>query len=138
MIKASKLSAKTSSSAAPKPDLRVGLHVSAAAQHAEALMPSEEDGFISKRTESGNSYGSLETYINTWNASDMAEVSSNPKPHPAGPSALARRLYEVGAAADRLGRAVHAADQTTKVKFQLFYFLTSAKHMPLPSPRDSG
>ena len=59
-------------------------------------MPGEEDGFISKQTESGGTYGSLEPYIDTWNNADMAEVSSNPQPHPAGPSATARRLFEAG------------------------------------------
>ena len=103
--------------------MTVGLHVSAAAQHAEVLMPSEDDGFISKRTESGNSYGSLEPYVNTWNASDMAEVSSNPKPHPAGPSATAQRLFEVGAVAERLSRNIHLANQTAKVTLHLLHFL---------------
>ena len=71
-----KPSARTSSAAAPNLDRTVGLHVSAAAQHAEVLMPSEEDGFISKWTESGNSYGSLEPYVDTWNASDMARLAA--------------------------------------------------------------
>ena len=117
-----KPSARASSAAAPNLDRTVGLHVSTAEQHAEVTMPSEEDGFISKRTESGNRCGSLEPYIDTWNASDMAEVSSNPKPHPAGPSALARRMYKVEAAAERLSRTVHAAHQTAKVKSPLIYF----------------
>ena len=117
-----KPSARTSSAAAPNLDRTVRLHVSTAAQHAEVVMPSEEDGFISKRTESGNSYGSLEPYINTWNASDMAKVSSTPKLHPAGPSALARRMYEVDAAAEHLSQTMHAAHQTAKVKSPLIYF----------------
>ena len=62
-----KASATTSSASAPNLDRTLGLHVSAAAQHAEVTMPLEEDGFISKRTASGNSYGSLEPYIDTWN-----------------------------------------------------------------------
>ena len=117
-----KPSARASSAAAPNLDRTVGLHVSTATQHAEVTMPSEEDGFISKRSESGNSYGSLEPYIDTWNASDMAEVSSNLKPNPARPSALARRMYEVDAAAEHLSRTMHPAHQTAKVKSQLFYF----------------
>ena len=103
------------------------------------MIPLEEDGFISKRTETGHSYGSLEPYIDTWNAGDMAEVSSNPRtgrPHQAGPSALAQRMHDVGAAAEYLSRTVHAADETAKV-LQLLTF-NSVKHIPLPSPRDSG
>ena len=130
-----KPSVRTSSAAAPSLDRTVRLHVSTAAQHAEVTMPSEEDGFISKRTESGNSYGSLEPYIDTWNASDMADVSSNPKPHPAGPSALAWRMYEVDAAAERLSRTVHAVNQTAKVKSQLFHFKLGKTYASPQSPR---
>ena len=117
-----KPTARTSSAAAPVLDRTVGLHFSVAAQRAKVVMPSKEDGFISKRTESGNSYGSLEPYHDTWNASDMAKVSSNPTPHPAGPSALAQQIYEVGAAAEHLSRAMHVADKTAKVKSQLCNF----------------
>ena len=66
------------------------------------MLPREEDGFISKRTESGNSYGSLEPFIDTWNNADMAEVSSNPsrgKPHPAGPSVMAQKMHTLGSIA---------------------------------------
>ena len=81
-------------------------------------MPSEEDGFISKRTESGNSYGSIGIYVEDWNAADMAEVSSNPRGHqlhPAGPSALAQRMHAVGSAAEYLLKTVDAADHIAKV-----------------------
>lgn len=129
-----KPSARRGSAAAPNLDRMVGLHVSTAAEHAEVMMPSEEDSFISKRTESGNSYGSLEPYFNTWNASDLAEVSSNPKPHPAGPSALARRMYEVDAAAVQLSRTVHAAHETAKVKIVTAQLLTRQNICPSPVP----
>ena len=109
-------SAATSSAAVPpNQDTTVSLHVSSAAQQAEVTLPKEEDGFLSKRTESGGSYGSLEPYIDTWNNADMAEVTSNRNPHPAGPSATAQRMYEVGVHAERLGRSIHAADQPAQV-----------------------
>ena len=79
------------------------------------MMLLDEDGFIPKWTESGHSYGSLEAYIDTWNAGDMAEVSFNPKLHPASPSALVQRMHEVGAAAEFLRRTVYAANETAKV-----------------------
>ena len=114
-----KASAATSSAAKRNLDRTVDLHLSAAAQQARITLPLEEDGFLSKRTESGGSYGSLEPYLDTWNNSDMAEVSSNPKPHPAGGSATAQRMYEVGAIAERLSRSIHVANETAKVRFIL-------------------
>ena len=120
LIIGSKASAATSSAAAPPNlDRTVGLHASVAAQQAEVRVPGEEDGFISKRTESGGTYGSLEPYIDTWNNADMAEVSSNPQPHPGGPSATARRLFEAGILADRLSRSLHVANATAKVRFYI-------------------
>jgi len=50
-------------------------------------------GFISSRTPSGGSWGSLEHYVIEWNAADMGEVSSE-NPHPAGPSRVAQKMYE--------------------------------------------
>ena len=84
----------------------------------------EEDGFVSHRTESGGSYGSLDPYVDTWNNADLAEISSNPKPHPAGPSAVAQRLLEVAMTANRLSQGIGLVDEAAKVTicFGLFYF----------------
>jgi hypothetical protein len=116
--------APSSAAAPPNQGKTVSLHVSACAQQAEVVMPREEDGFISRRTESGGSYGSLEPYVDTWNNADLAEVSSNPKPHPAGPSATAQRLFEVAMTADRLSRGISLVDEAAKVTFcfGLLYF----------------
>ena len=120
-------SAATSSAAAPpNQEKAVSLHVSSAAQQADATLLKEGDGFLSKRTASGGSYGSLDPYIDTWNNADLAEVSSNPQPHPAGPSAIAQRLFEVGMISDRLGRGIQLADEAAQVTFTFylgsFYF----------------
>ena len=113
-------SAGTSSAATPpNKDTTVSLHVSSAAQQAEVTLLKEEDGFVSKRTESGGTYGSLEPYVDTWNNADLAEVSSNPKPHPAGLSAIAQRVFEVGMLSDRLSRGINLVDQAAQV---IFYF----------------
>ena len=125
----------TSSAGAPSQDQIVSLHVSSAAQQAEVTLPSEEDGFISKRTDSGNTYGSLEPYVDTWNNSDLAEVSSNPKPHPAGPSATAQRMFEARLLAERLGRSIHLADEAAKVILCFSFSYLGKTYASPQSPR---
>ena len=69
------------------------------------------DGFVTTRTLSGRSLGSLNHYSMDWNAADMGEVSSGnpqPTPHPAGPSALAQKMHQVKV-------AVIEADKTAGV-----------------------
>ena len=136
LIAGTKAAAATSSaSAPPKQDSTASLHVSVAAQQAKVTLPSEEDGFIPRRTASGNSYGSLEPYVDTWNDSDLAEVSSNPQPHPAGPSATARRLFEVGVLADRLSRGAHLATEAAKVTLYFGLFCFGKTYASPQSPR---
>ena len=121
--------------APPNQDKTVSLHVNAGAQQAEVTLPREEDGFISKRTESGGSYGSLDPYVDIWNNADMAEVTSTRNPHPAGPSVTAQRMYEVGVLAERLGRGVHAADQAAKVTLYFSFFYFGKTYASPQSPR---
>ena len=56
------------------------------------------DGFVSMWTKSGeHSLGSLQSWAREWNDTYMSEVSSNPRlgAHPAGPSALGHKMYNV-------------------------------------------
>jgi hypothetical protein len=109
-------------------DTTLQLHASAGAHRASFLVPSETDGFVPRRTESGNSFGSCQPYVDAWNASDLAEMSPNPRPHPAGPSMLARRMYEVD-------HALLAAKETAKVTFDTIYAFLLKIHTLLQSPR---
>src|SRR4051812_6406258 len=59
------------------------------------LAPREEDGFVPRRTGGDQGYGSLQSFVGAWNAADLAEVNSNPKQNPAGPSALGQKMYDV-------------------------------------------
>ena len=85
----------------PNPDRQVSLHVSRAAGATGTQITPAGAGFVSNRTSSGKSMGSLEHYCMDWNSADMSEVSTaNPqsKHHPAGPGALGQKLYAVKAA----------------------------------------
>lgn len=113
------------------------LHESTAAAQISSRITSEDDGYIAKRTDSGTSYGSAAIYAEDWNAVDLCEVTSNPytgKPHPAGPSALAHRVYEAQVAIGQAQRAVVHVDQTAKVMTQPLFM----QNTYLPSPRHSG
>ncbi|KAM0927089.1 hypothetical protein ACQ4PT_003197 [Festuca glaucescens] len=74
---APRASAKPGTAAAPSPDTQVELYAGTGAQRAAFLVPSEEDDFIPGRTESGSSYGSLQPYVDSWNAGDLAEKNIN-------------------------------------------------------------
>src|SRR4051812_5593653 len=102
--------AKTSSAPAPN---SLKLQVSTAAH----LAPREEDRFVPRQTGGDQAYGSLKSFVDAWNAADLAEVNSNPKPHPAGPSALGQKMHDVMVASDCLKQAIHTADETAKVRF---------------------
>ncbi|KAM0927090.1 hypothetical protein ACQ4PT_003197 [Festuca glaucescens] len=89
---APRASAKPGTAAAPSPDTQVELYAGTGAQRAAFLVPSEEDDFIPGRTESGSSYGSLQPYVDSWNAAGD----------------------EAGVIVKRLNQAVQAVDETAK------------------------
>jgi len=126
-----KPSGKTS--ATPDKDKQISLHVSRAAARASPLTNVQGAGFVSLRTSSGGSLGSLTQYAMDWNSADLGEVTSgNPNPalHPGSPSVLAQKMRAARAAFDE-------ADKTAEVRLLRLLF-TSAKHTHISSPRDSG
>ena len=81
-------------------DKQVALHVSKGAAAVGITIAPKGDSFLSTRTPSGESYGELSDYVSEWNAADIAEATlRNPRPHPAGPSALAQKVYNLKVAA---------------------------------------
>ena len=112
-------SAATTSAPEQPTDGTIVLHSGAATRLADSLIAAAEDGFVAKRTESGRSLNSLEFYAHNWNAADMEEVTSNPRPtmsHPAGLSVLSQRVHEANVAAELMKRALRSIEKTAKVK----------------------
>ena len=110
--------AATTSAHEPPTDGTIVLHGGAATRLADNLIAAAEDGFVAKRTESGRSLNSLEFYTHKWNAADMEEVTSNPRPtmsHLAGQSVLSQRVHEADVAADLMKRALRSIEKTAKV-----------------------
>ena len=63
---------------APTTDGTIVLHGGAAARTVALQTDLVEDGFVAKRTESGQSLNSLEFYAHDWNATDVGEGHSLP------------------------------------------------------------
>ena len=111
-------SAATTLAPEPPTNGTIVLHSGASTRLADSLIAAAEDGFVAKRTESGRSLNSLEFYAHNWNAADMEEVTSNPRPtmsYPAGLSVLSQRVHEADVAADLMKRALRSIEKTAKV-----------------------
>ena len=111
-------SAATTSALEQPTDGTIVLHGGAATRLADRIISLGEEGFVAKRTDSGRSLGSLESYAHNWNKADMEEVTSNPRlatAHPAGLSMLSQRVHEADAAAEVMQRALRSIEKTAKV-----------------------
>ena len=102
-------------------------------------------GFLSLRTLSGKSLGSLEQCIIDWNSADMSEVNTM---HPAGPGMLAQKMHALKVAVNEAHRTAEVNIpfsafanfcKIRRVKFtRLAFFITDIHHPQSPRFRLSN
>ena len=120
-------------------DRRIVTHKGSAAEAASAKMQllrhaqgiaGPSAGFVSNRTASGNSFGSLKCYVADWSDADSDEVTS--RLAISNPRHIQPAVGKVEHKIDLALRSLSEVKVATKVHFCLF------RCIHIPSPRDSG